>query len=95
MTVTLDLDPALIAQAEAQAARAGTTLAQFVERLVKEEVAGAVEQSTPTGSNEAVRFIEALLAAVIHLDEHLVTFDRGFHRLLPASALTVLDPTTS
>lgn len=33
--------------------------------------------------------------SVIHLDEHLVTFDRGFRRLLPASALTVLDPTAS
>lgn len=59
MTVTLELDPTLIAQAEAQAARAGTTLAQFVERLVKEEVAGAVEQSTTDAHTAAAPVLEA------------------------------------
>lgn len=35
MTLTIDLDPALFARAEARAAREGTTLAQLVERLVE------------------------------------------------------------
>ena len=46
----------------------------------------------PAGRSRADAWIAA---AVIHLDEHFVTFDRGFRRLLPASALTVLDPTLS
>ncbi len=31
-----------------------------------------------------------IAAAVLHLNEHLVTFDRGFRRLLPARHVTVL-----
>ena len=33
-----------------------------------------------------------IAAAVLDRHGHLVTFDRGFRRLLPARALTVLDP---
>ena len=33
-----------------------------------------------------------IAAAVQDRHEHLVTFDRGFRRLLPSAALTVLDP---
>lgn len=32
-----------------------------------------------------------IAAAVLHLGEHLATFDRRFHRLLPDPQLTVLD----
>jgi toxin-antitoxin system PIN domain toxin len=33
-----------------------------------------------------------IATAVLHLGGHLVTFDRGFKRLLPKADLTVLDP---
>ncbi|HEY0776671.1 MAG TPA: TA system VapC family ribonuclease toxin [Gemmatirosa sp.] len=33
-----------------------------------------------------------IAATVLHLGEHLVTFDRGFRRLLPPRHLTVLTP---
>mgnify|MGYP002778022266 CR=1 FL=1 len=33
-----------------------------------------------------------IAATVLHLGEHLVTFDRGFRRLLPPRHLTVLAP---
>lgn len=36
-----------------------------------------------------------LAASVLQLDEHLVTFDRGFRRLLPPRHLTVLDPAST
>lgn len=38
---------------------------------------------------------DAWIAAVLHLDEHLVTFDHDFVPLLPPDRLTVLDPTAS
>ena len=36
-----------------------------------------------------------IAAAVLHLDEHLVTLDRGFRKLLPPDQLTLLDPAAS
>ncbi|GJG85805.1 hypothetical protein tb265_09860 [Gemmatimonadetes bacterium T265] len=41
MTVTIDLDPALLARVEAQAAREGTTPAQLVGRIVETQLGGA------------------------------------------------------
>lgn len=46
----------------------------------------------PTGNDVTDAWIAA---AVLHLDEHLVTFDRDFHDLLPPDQLTVLDPNAS
>lgn len=39
MTLQLDLDPALVARAEAQAAHEGTTLARLVERMIERRLA--------------------------------------------------------
>lgn len=38
MTLMLDLDPALVARAEAEAAREGTTVAQLVTQFVRERL---------------------------------------------------------
>ena len=48
MTVTLDLDPTLVAKAEAQAACEGTTLTHFVEQLVADRLAAAHNAPPPS-----------------------------------------------
>lgn len=46
----------------------------------------------PTGGSVTDAWIAA---AVLHLGEHFVTFDRGFQRLLPPEQLTLLSPSAS
>ncbi len=59
MPMTLDLDPALMARAEKQAAREGTTLSLYVERLLQEQGPQRVF-AVPTRPDEALAFIEVL-----------------------------------
>lgn len=59
MTVTLDLDPALVARARAEAEREGTTLARFVEQLVATRLAAAVG-GVPAPSRSSQEILDAL-----------------------------------
>lgn len=70
----------LLAQPHVRLAAQGDEWPRLVELCTRLPLAGAVVTDA------------WIAASVLQQHEHLVTFDRGFRRLLPARALTVLLP---
>jgi hypothetical protein len=81
MKTTLDLNDELLAGAKALAARRRTTLTRVVEEGLQLRLRGA--EPSAKGADAW------LAAAVQQLGEHLVTFDKGFRKLLRRGELTL------
>lgn len=78
MKTTLNLSDQLLADAKALAAQHRTSLTRLIE-----------EGLQLTGNDLPDAWLSA---AVAHLGEHLVSFDRDFRKLLGRSQFTLLTP---